>query len=91
MSVTVLNSRCLSEADVIAVRPHILSLIRRGLAKWWDLDMGTEGYASISVLGQKNDLLFEITKRNGAYRVVDVAGRPMLQSRRLENVLAVLP
>ena len=91
MSVTVLNSRCLSEADVIAVRPHILSLIRRGLAKWWDLDMGTEGYASISVLGQKDDLLFEITKRNGAYRVVDVAGRPMLQSRRLENVLAVLP
>jgi hypothetical protein len=91
VSVTVLNSRCLSEADVIAVRPHILSLIRRGLAKWWDLDMGTEGYASISVLGQKDDLLFEITKRNGAYRVVDVAGRPMLQSRRLENVLAVLP
>lgn len=91
MSVTVLNSRCLSEADVIAVRPHILSLIRRGLAKWWDLDMGTEGYASISVLGQKDDLLFEITKRNGAYRVVDVAGKPMLQSRRLENVLAVLP
>lgn len=91
MNVIALNSRCLSEADVIAVRPHILSLIRRGLATWWDLDMGTEGYASISVLGQKDDLLFAITKRNGAYRVVDVAGKPMLQSRRLENVLAVLP
>ena len=91
MNVITLNSRCLSEADVIAVRPHILSLIRRGLAKWWDLDMGAEGYASISVLGQKDDLLFAITKRNGAYRVVDVAGKPMLQSRRLENVLAMLP
>jgi hypothetical protein len=91
VNVITLNSRCLSEADVIAVRPHILSLIRRGLATWWDLDMGTEGYASISVLGQKDDLLFAITKRNGAYRVVDVAGKPMLQSRRLENVLAVLP
>ena len=91
MNVIALNSRCLSEADVIAVRPHILSLIRRGLAKWWDLDMGAEGYASISVLGQKDDLLFAITKRNGAYRVVDVAGKPMLQSRRLENVLAMLP
>jgi hypothetical protein len=91
VNVIALNSRCLSEADVIAVRPHILSLIRRGLAKWWDLDMGAEGYASISVLGQKDDLLFAITKRNGAYRVVDVAGKPMLQSRRLENVLAMLP
>ena len=91
MNVITLNSRCLSEADVLAVRPHILSLIRRGLAKWWDLDMGEEGYASISVLGQKDDLLFAITKKNGSYHVVDVAGRPMLQSRRLENVLAVLP
>ena len=91
MNVITLNSRCLSEADVLAVRPHILSLIRRGLAKWWDLDMGEEGYASISVLGQKDDLLFAITKKDGAYRVVDVAGKPMLQSRRLENVLAVLP
>ncbi len=91
MNVITLNSRCLSEADVLAVRPHILSLIRRGLAKWWDLDMGEEGYASISVLGQKNDLLFAITKKDGAYRIVDVSGRPMLQSRRLQNVLAVLP
>lgn len=91
MNVITLNSRCLSEADVLAVRPHILSLIRRGLAKWWNLDMGEEGYASISVLGQKNDLLFAITKKDGAYRIVDVSGRPMLQSRRLQNVLAVLP
>ncbi len=91
MNVITLNSRCLSEADVLAVRPHILSLIRRGLAKWWDLDMGVEGYTCISVLGQKDDLLFAITKKDGAYRVVDVSGRPMLQSRRLQNVLAMLP
>ncbi len=91
MNVVRLNSRCLSEADVLAVRPHILNLIRRGLAKSWDLDMGAEGYASISVLGQEDDLLFAITKKDGAYHVVDVKGRPMLQSRKLANVLAVLP
>lgn len=92
MNVIALNSRCLSQADVIAVRPRILSLIRRGLADRWNLDMGRDGYDTITVLRQgSDDPLFAISKREGAYRVVDDAGRPMVQTRLLENVLAILP
>lgn len=90
MNVIALNSRCLSEADVLAVRPRILSLIRRGLAERWNLDMGHDGYDAITVLGRGNGPLFSITKKAGSYRVVDVSGRPMLQTRRLDDVLAIL-
>lgn len=91
MNVIALNAKCLSEADVLAFRRRILSLIRRGHACRWNLDMGMDGYESITVLGDRDDPLFAISKKEGAYRVVDDAGRPLLQTRLLANALAILP
>ncbi|TVR98536.1 MAG: hypothetical protein EA406_06425 [Rhodospirillales bacterium] len=90
MSVIALNVSCLSAADVAAVRPHIMSLIRRGIAERWDLDMSLDGYAAITVQGSGGRVLFAITKQHGAYCVANAAGRPVLESRRLSDVLAVL-
>jgi hypothetical protein len=84
------SPRRLSEDDVHALRAHILRLIARGRADWWDLDMANDGYAAVRVLGPCRDPLYAITKVGGAYRVNAGCGRPLLQSRRLTNVLAVL-
>ena len=90
MTVVAFSPRRLSEADVRTLRSHILRLIARGRADWWNLDMATDGYAAVTVLGPGRDPLYAITKDRGAYHVVCGRGRNVLQSRRLDNVLAVL-
>ena len=90
VSVIALNVTCLSAADVAAVRPRILALIRRGMAERWDLDMSREGYAAITVQGRGDQVLYTITKQRGAYCIADAGGRSLLESRRLGDVLAVL-
>lgn len=91
MTVIPFNTKCLSEDDVLAVRPRILSMIRTGIADRWNLDMSHDGYTSITVLDQRDDVLFAITKDRGAYRVVDMIDRPIVETRRIDNVLACLP
>jgi hypothetical protein len=90
LSVVAFRPGRLSEADIEALRPSILSLIARGRATWWDLDLGADGYAGLVVRGPGRCRLYAITKHGGAYRVVNRAGRRVVESRRLENVLAVL-
>lgn len=72
------------------LRAHILALIARGRAAWWDLDMATDGYAAVTVLGPSRVPLYAITKDQNTYHVVGGCGRSLVQTRRLANVLAVL-
>lgn len=90
MTLVAFSPRCLTAADVEALRPRILQLIRSGAAERWNLDMSMHGYARITVLGRRARTLFAITKDRGSYRVVGGDGRPLLLCRRIENVLAVL-
>lgn len=91
MTVVPFNAKCLTDADVQAVRPRILRMIQSGVADRWNLDMSYDGYTAITVLGRRDDVLFSITKDRGAYRVADPVDRQIVQTRRLENVLASLP
>ena len=90
MTVVAFSPRRLSDSDVRALRSHILRLIDRGRAAWWNLDMAADGYAAVTVLGPGRSPLYAVTKDRGTYRVVGSSGQPLLQSRRLDNVLAVL-
>ena len=90
MTVVKFSPRRLTDDDVHTLRDHILRLIDRGRAGWWDLDMANDGYAAIRVLGPRRDPLYAITKDRGSYQVSAGSGRQLLLSRRLDNVLAVL-
>jgi hypothetical protein len=90
VTVVAFNPALLTEADVRAVRPRILRLIQTGIADRWNLDMGDCGYTAITILDHRDDVVFAISKQRGAYRVVNDGNHPVVESRRLENVLAVL-
>jgi hypothetical protein len=90
VTVVAFHPALLTDADVCAVRPRILQLIRSGIADRWNLDMGERGYTAITILDHQDDVVFAISKAGGAYRVVNDGNQPVVQSRRLENVLAVL-
>lgn len=90
MTVVAFRPSRLSETDVRTLRSRILALIDIGRASCWDVEMETDGYASVTVRGPHRDRLFAITKTQGTFRVVNERGRRVVESRRIENVLAVL-
>ncbi len=91
MTVVPLHPRHLTDADVVALRPRVLRLVRGSGADRWILDMAGPGrYVRLAVVDRQGGVLFAITRRRGAYRITDRGGRCIVETRRLADVLAVL-
>lgn len=86
MSVIAFPSPLLSEADERAITARVIASRYYSCRRVTDED----GLPTIALLNRAGKVRGHVTKKHGVYAVKDARGTTVAQSRKLDDVLAVL-